>query len=198
MNNVEKTKTLSLEQFHNDPALMNSKVSNELFVHYASLEPCQPSKSQLSGSKFPTNQQGNRLRSFHERYYFKEISPGNFMKRNWLSYSPSTDCIFCIVCKLFGLPNEKHDQFSKLGTYDWRHILYKIKAHESAPEDLQSEIHRVMYTSQLRVDIQLLSASNSQVAENREIVKIIFEALLYLVRQNNAFRGHDDHWSSSN
>lgn len=177
---------------------MNSNVSNELFVHYASLEPCQPSKSQLSGSKFPTKQQGDRLRSFHEKYYFKEISPGNFVKRNWLSYSPTTDCIFCIVCKLFGLPNGKQDQFSKLGTNDWRHISFKIKAHESAPEHLQSEIRRVMFTSQLRVDVQLLSVSNSQIAENREIVKIIFEALLYLARQNNAFRGHDEHWSSSN
>ncbi|KAL4100656.1 hypothetical protein QTP88_020691 [Uroleucon formosanum] len=55
-----------------------------------------------------------------------------------------------------------------------------------------------MFTSQLRVDVQLLSVSNSQIAENREIVKIIFEALLYLARQNNAFRGHDEHWSSSN
>jgi len=64
INNIEKTKTLSLEQFHNDPALMNSKVSNGRFVHHASLEPCQPSKSQLSelsGSKFPTKQQGDRF-----------------------------------------------------------------------------------------------------------------------------------------
>lgn len=147
MNNIEKTKTLSLEQFHNDPALMNSKVSNELFVHYASLEPCQPSKSQLSGSKFPTKQQGDRLRSFHEKYYFKEISHGNFVKRNWLSYSPSIDCIFCIVCKLFGLPNGKHDQFPKLGTNDWRHISYKIKAHESAPEHLVRNTSSYVYKS---------------------------------------------------
>jgi len=55
-----------------------------------------------------------------------------------------------------------------------------------------------MYTSQLRVDVQLLSASNSQVAENGKIVKIIYEALLCLARQTIAFRGHDEHWSSSN
>jgi len=73
------------------------------------------------------------------------------VKRNWLSYSPSTNSIFCIVCKLFGLPNGKHDQFSKLETNDWTHISYKIKAHESAPEHLQSKICRVMYTSQLKV-----------------------------------------------
>ncbi|XP_008179820.1 zinc finger MYM-type protein 1-like [Acyrthosiphon pisum] len=182
---------------NNDPAMMNSNVSNELFVHFASLGPCQPSKSQLSGCTFSTRQQGDRVRSFHEKYYFKEISPGHFVKRSWLSYSPSTDHVFCIVCK-FGLPTGKHNQFSKLGTNDWRHISYKIKSHESAPEHLQSEIRRVMFTSQLRVDVQLLSASNSQVAENREVVKIICEALLYLARQTNAFQGHDEHWSSSN
>jgi len=176
MNNID---------FNNDPAMMNSNVSNELFVHFASLEPCQPSKSQLSGCTFPTRQQGDRLRSFHEKYYFKEISPGHFVKHSWLSYSPSTDRIFCIVCKLFGLPKGRYDQFSKLGTNDWRHISYKIKAHEAAPEHLQSEIRRVMFKSQLRVDVQLLSASNTQVAENREIVKIICEALLYLARQTH-------------
>lgn len=168
--NVVQIDTLSLEQFPNDPAVMNSNVSSELFAHFASLEPCQPSKSQLSGCIYPTKQQGDRVRSFHEKYYFKEISPGSFVKRNWLSYSPSTDCVFCIVCKLFGLPNGKHDQFSKHGTNDCRHISYKIKAHESAPEHLQSELRQVMYTSQLRVDVQLLSSSNSQVAENRESV----------------------------
>lgn len=82
------------------------------------------------------------------------------MKRSWLSYSPSTDCIFCIVCKLFGLPKGKNYQFSKLGTNNWRHISYKIKAHGAAPEHLQSEIRRVMFKSQLRVDVQLLSALN--------------------------------------
>jgi hypothetical protein len=150
------------------------------------------------GDIFTTKQQGNCVRSFHEKYYFKEISLGSYVKRNWLSYSPSTDCVFCIVCKLFGLPNGKHDQFSKLGTNDWKHISYNIKVHESAPEHLLSEIRRVMYTSQLRVDVQLLSPSNSQVVENRETVKIIFEALLYLVWLNNAFRGFSEHWGSSN
>jgi hypothetical protein len=37
--NVVQIDTLSLEQFPNDPAVMNSNVSSELFAHFASLEP---------------------------------------------------------------------------------------------------------------------------------------------------------------
>lgn len=175
-----------------------TNVSSELFAHYASMEPCQPSKSELTGCQFPTKHQGDRIRSFHEKHYFKEITPGNFVRRNWLSYSPSFDSVFCIVCKLFGLTSSQHDQFTKNGANDWRHISYKIKIHESTPEHLQSEMRRVMYTSQHRADVQFLSTLNSKVAENREIVKIIFEALLYLARQNNSFRGHDEQWGSFN
>lgn len=55
-----KIDTLRLEKFPNDPTMMSSNVSNELFVHFASLEPCQPSKSQISGCIFPLKQQGDR------------------------------------------------------------------------------------------------------------------------------------------
>lgn len=197
--NLEIVDELRQGPFPNDPAMMLcTNISRELFAYYASMEPCQPSKSQLIDCKFPTRQQGDRVRSFHDKYYFKEITPGNFVKRNWLSYSPSSDSVFCIVCKLFGLPSSKHDQFTKHGANDWRHISFKIKIHESTPEHLQSEMRRVMYSSQTRADVQLLSTSNSQVAENREVVKLIFESLLYLARQNIAFRGHDESWSSLN
>lgn len=81
-------------------------------------------------------------------------------------------------------------------TGDIFHIKSKhINLHQTAYSLKYAELCIV---SQLRVDLQLLLTSNSQVSENREIVKTIFEALLYLARQNNAFRGHDEHWSSSN
>jgi len=40
------------------------------------------------------------------------------------------------------------------------------------------------------MDLRL--TSNTKVAENRETVKVIIEIIIYLVRQNIPFRGHDE------
>lgn len=43
-----------------------------------------------------------------------------------------------------------------------------------------------MYINNQRVDIQSFEGLNSEVSENREIVKEIIKALIYLSRQNMA------------
>lgn len=56
-----------------------------------------------------------------------------------------------------------------------------------------------MYNSNQRVDVGLiLESSNAHVAENREVVKIIFETIIYLARQNISFRGHAESLTSLN
>ncbi|XP_022161052.1 zinc finger MYM-type protein 1-like [Myzus persicae] len=166
----------SFQRFPNDPALILSTNSNEYFAYLASLHPCQPLPAELKNQEFPKRKQ----------------------VRNWVSYSPSEDKVYCIVCKLFGTTHSKCNQLAKCGSNDWRHIAYKLKVHECSTDHLQSEIRRAMYISNQRVNITTLGLPNSIVAENREIVKIIFDVLIYLARQNSAFRGHNESWSSKN
>ncbi|KAL4120277.1 hypothetical protein QTP88_012999 [Uroleucon formosanum] len=116
--------------------------------------------------------------SFHEEHYFKKMASGQFVKRIWVSYSPSTDRVYCIVCKLFGTTECKRYKLGKSGYYDWKHLAYALKNHEATHDHLQAEIRR--------------QCLNSKVVENREIIKEIIKALLYLSRQNMAFRGHDE------
>ncbi|KAL4120638.1 hypothetical protein QTP88_013292 [Uroleucon formosanum] len=67
-----------------------------------------------------------------------------------------------------------------------------------AKEHLESEISRGQYSTNNRLDVRFRLTTNNQIAENREIVRVIFEILLYLGRQNIAFRGHDESLTSKN
>lgn len=55
-----------------------------------------------------------------------------------------------------------------------------------------------MYMSNQRVDKGLQTHKNKFVAENREIVLAVFRTVLYLAKQNLAYRGHDEKIKSSN
>jgi len=154
------------ETFPNDPALLLcSNISIERFSQIAHQEPCQPQPVELKDGKFPSRKQGQHSRSFHEQHYFKKIATGEFVRRTWLSYSPTEDKVFCIVCKLFGTVDGKSNQLARCGSNDWTHISYKLDTHEASPNHLQSEVRKVMYLSNQRVDIKFLQDSNSKVAE---------------------------------
>ncbi|CAI6348022.1 unnamed protein product [Macrosiphum euphorbiae] len=186
-------------QFPNDPSIvLDSKMSPEQFAYVAALQPCQPKASELKGCIFPTRMQGKWLRSFHEEHYYKKLPNGEFVKRTWISYSPSQDKVYCIVCKQFGKEDAKSHQLARFGSDDWSHISFKLKSHESNSVHLESEIRRAMFVSNQRVVSTIFESSNRNVAENREIVRVIFESLIYLARQNIAFRGRDESWTSNN
>ncbi|KAF0749987.1 zinc finger MYM-type protein 1-like, partial [Aphis craccivora] len=104
-------------------------------------------------------------------HYLKKNASGQFVKRTWVSYSPSTDR---------------------------KHLACAFKKHEATPDHLQSEIRRAMYINNQRVDLQSFQGLNSKVAENREFVKEIIKTLLFLSRQNMALRGHNESKSSKN
>jgi len=115
-----------------------------------------------------------------------------------VSYSPSTNRVYCIVCKLFGTTECKRYKLAKSGYDDWNHLAYALKNHEATPDHLQAEIRRAMYVNNQRVDLPSFHGLNSKVVENREIIKEIIKALLYLSRQNMAFRRHDESKTSKN
>ena len=162
--------------------------STEQFVYIASLQPCQPKASKLIGGKFPTKMQSKWLGSFHEDHYLKKNSAGEFVKRNWLSYSPPQDKIYCIICKRFGKENSKSYQLTRFGSNDWTHISLKLKSHELNSAYLESGIQRAMFVSNQRVVSTIFETSNTNFAENKEVVKVIFETYLPCTSKHNILR----------
>ncbi|XP_026804522.1 zinc finger MYM-type protein 5-like [Rhopalosiphum maidis] len=119
-------------------------------------------------------------------------------KRSWLSYSPALNKVFCVTCKMFGLPKAKRLLIASQGTNEWSNIKRNIEQHELLPEHLQSKMSKALYTNNHRIDLKMVHGTNKQVAENREIVKVVINALLYTARQNIALQGHNEHKLSNN
>lgn len=162
--------------------------------NYFELGPCQPKAIEMTNNTFlKTNG-----RSFHEEYYFKKLPDGKMIKRQWLSYSPLNNKIYCFTCMLFGVIKAKKNKLVLEGTQDWKHITSRIMAHESSKEHLESEISKSQYSNNNCLVTKLRMITNSQVAENREIVRVIFEAIQFLGKQNISLRGHDESFSSKN
>lgn len=172
--------------------------------YFVELGPCQPSSHNLPSKEFPktfdSNISNGKFRSFHESYYFKQVENQPPCKRWWLSYSLSENKIFCISCKLFGLPKAKKQNLVSSGSCDWKNILRVIRNHENFPEHLESEINRNLFTKRLKLDlrVEIIHSANRKVAENREIVRTIIDALVFISRQNIALRGHNEKHSSLN
>ncbi|CAI6354915.1 unnamed protein product [Macrosiphum euphorbiae] len=139
-------------------------------------------------------------RSFHESYYYKNLANNNKSRRLWLSYSPSKDLIFCISCKLYGLPKAQKSNLALNGSNDWSNIQRIINNHEHSHNHIQLEISRGLYLQSNRIDLndQLIICANREVANNREVVRTVIEVLIFAARQNISLRGHNENVLSLN
>ncbi|XP_050064395.1 zinc finger MYM-type protein 1-like isoform X3 [Aphis gossypii] len=186
-------------KFTNDPDLIPQYVSSTLLSYLVDLGPCKPLPSELINNIFPvkTDSMG-RSRSFHESYYYyKETANQLPTKRLWLSYSPSSDKIYCYSCKLFGLAKAKKSIMVN-GSNDWTNLNRNIKNHECSTEHLESEISRGLYQKNYRIDLHIMENANKNIAENREVLRVIIEIIIFSARQNIALRGHDEKLTSNN
>lgn len=182
----------------NDPANYCSltNISEVLRRRYATLGPCQPMAEDMPNGQFPSKTIRNRSVRFSEVHYSLKLADGSFQRRNWLTYSPHLDRVFCYSCVLFGLPSSKHLQFVKNGSNSWNNIHTTLQAHECNPEHLQSEINRSIFCSTNRVDVKSVSSSNADVSLNIEIVKILFNIVHYLAKHGLALRGKTENFSA--
>lgn len=172
-----------------------------MLIMLVRLGPCQPQPWELPTNMFPkTKDNQGFLRSFHESHYYNTTSIQNNqpVQRTWLSYSPSLDKVFCMTCKLFGLPKAQNLLLAQHGSNSWKNLKQNLETHVCAPEHLQSEMSRYLFSKNIRLDLKLQHCKNQEISNNREIVKTIIETLLFAARQNIALRGHDETHTSLN
>jgi hypothetical protein len=140
-------------------------------------------------------------RYFQQRYYARE--------GNWVEYSIKENAIFCFPCRLFTPESgNKRDAFSYDGFTSFKNADARLQIHE------QSETH-IAAVNRLRVYRPTMSTSNISAQLNAEVQKTlskvqkrkqqlrdvflrIFSAVLFLSKQNIAFRGHNEMESSRN
>lgn len=133
-------------------------------------------------------------RSFQESWY---------TKKDWLCGSLTKKVMFCWPCLLF-CPGTS-SSWTKTGFRNMKGFLSDCKKHEKVKSHLAAYKTWKTYGSGPRVDSLISQARrdkiqrhNEEVRQNREMLKNITQAVLYLSRQELAFRGHDESNDSLN
>ena len=136
----------------------------------------------------------NKGRSFQKEWY---------CKKDWLCGSSALEKLFCWPCLLFSPGTSP--TWTRNGYNDMRSLMSDGKKHEKGKSHLSAFKTWKTYGANVRVDSLLSQARrdeiqrhNEEVRQNREILKTVTEAVLYLSKQELAFRGHDESEDSLN
>ena len=150
---------------------------------------------------FPSS--GSRNLKFQASWFAREDYS------QWLEYSISKDSAFCFVCRCFGnLVGCSDKQFIENGFHTWGKALGEngtFAKHLKSRMHMLSTERYVRFTTTKHVDEQLgdqmkadKNRRDAEKAENRSIVLIIMDCLLFLAKQGLAFRGHVESNDSNN
>ena len=139
----------------------------------------------------------SRGRKFQESWY---------SEKDWLCTSETRKFLFCWPCLLFN---------SKSGRSTWTHAGYvnmhgflsDCQKHERPKSHMESYKMWKTFQNDRQESVDVLFSRarreaveryNEEVRQNREVLKNIVNAVLYLARQERAFRGHDESSTSLN
>ncbi|KAK3932531.1 Zinc finger MYM-type protein 1 [Frankliniella fusca] len=154
--------------------------------------PNQPNASDLKHKKFPERSLAGRTRSFQPAWYYQKLSDGSQQKRDWLSYSETTDKIYCVHCILFGKTGDKakHPAFVKDGFQAWHRATETIIRHETSVAHVEAAVKAGLRKITLPINATLEQQRQTVKAQNREVVHQLIDITLYLAQHCLAFRGH--------
>jgi len=145
------------------------------------------------------NKQGKEEKRFLRYNHFEQFP--------WLVYSESLSGCFCLYCTLFLVQNtggkQNTEQLKKLVTVPLKKYAKLLGKHGDLETHSNNEYHknailrsedfvRTHLCPDKRVDNLLNTERYRQVTENRNRLKPIVESIIFLGRQNIAFRGHRD------
>ncbi|XP_043361791.1 zinc finger MYM-type protein 1-like [Dermochelys coriacea] len=128
---------------------------------------------------------------------FNQVSPsGEIIERPWLIYSPSTDCLFCFMCKLFS-PNSTSAR-TKRGFDSWDHIG-RLGDHERSTEHRQALTTYTMHLSKTQA-LEKHTADGNIKERNywTEVLKRVVATIKFLATQGVALSGNNETFGSLN
>lgn len=120
-----------------------------------------------------------------------------FTDYKWLCSSPALQKLFCWPCLLF---SNKHSAWSKGGFSDILNITRSLHKHGDSAEHLKSELllrnfekNQNTIADALKENSRLVKINfNENVRLNRLFLRTVIDAVVYLSKQELAFRGHDE------
>lgn len=181
------------EIWQNDPAnfIQIQHWTPELRNLVLSWGPCQPKDQNLSGGAYPKD---HGKRNFHFTWYSRKLLDGSFVSREWLTYSPKLNKIFCLYCILYS--KNTNYAWVKDGFCHWKNGIMSIIKHETSTTHVMASLKIKLKQSCLPLLPSIAEEKHRQVAFNRELVKQLVEVTIFLARHNFSFRGHKESWDS--
>lgn len=170
---------------YNDPVYYTKRRLDDSTIHQLlSVEPCQPKQNFVKIDE---------LRSVQASWFHRKLPDETTQCRRWLSYSISAKALFCTTCIGFGTLSASKT-WTSTGCSDWDHVLRNIMRHEVSHEHHTAEIVRLQWLSKKRIvdvfDTQR-SKWNEQVERNRNVVRVMIDAIKFLAKEHMALRGHE-------
>lgn len=152
--------------------------------------PCQPYLNDMPEKVFPKTNK----RSFNDIHYYRVHPDKTKHHRDWLSYSPSQNKIYCLHCFLFGtnLHSSLAKSWTKEGFNSWKNCVHAIHIHETSVDHVTSSLKFKLRQTSVPILPALQNQRKTQVAMNRQVITELVDIVLYLARHNLAFRGHTD------
>ncbi|KAL4101261.1 hypothetical protein QTP88_021281 [Uroleucon formosanum] len=142
--------------------------------------PCRPVLSTYTKTKF-----GKQYRSFQSEWY---------KNYEWLEYSIKSNAAFCFVCRIFDTSGVE-DIWTKTGCNNWQKFIVKIGKHQNADFHKTNLTKMVAYKTNKQsgsIMAKLSDAHRNQIAGNRAYMAQLIEIVVYLGKQDVAFRGHSE------
>lgn len=204
----KETSSSDFENVFNVSAVLERNLTHEEKIECLNQKPCQPSRDELKKRKKVI---GGIERHCSEDMFFRKDERGVKTNRSWLTYSLDKDALFCIPCLLFSDEilrgeNQRHNQgkaFCKDGFSNWKKQYNAIPDHETSQAHMNAKLSQVMFLQQRslndilkRQDEEQEKKRLIQVEANRRILKRVIETIMFLGKQELAFRGHRESLAS--
>lgn len=129
-------------------------------------------------------------RHFDKKWFVKTMSNGEQVLRNWLIYCKRKDALFCFPCIIFG---KNQNVWTTAGFRDWQHLNPMLPRHENSLYHKKSYVEWKTFESKIKkggfIDDQLQEEILKEKEKWRHILKVILDAILHCVKNNDALRG---------
>ncbi len=139
----------------------------------------------------------------------RRFSAKYFETYGWLEYSEMSDSVFCFACRHFSKNFVRQGEvlgnvaFVDNGIRKWRDINTLLRQHDCSQKHKNSIIawsnfKNIICEKQSSIASVLDTSRASVVHENRQHIRLLFKAAIYLAKQGLAFRGDDETEDSLN
>lgn len=125
-----------------------------------------------------------------KKHFYKKLLNGETQFRDWLLYSASRGCVFCIPCRLFS--QQEENSFTTTGFNDWKNASARLQQHEES-QNHRSSVLCLLTRSKVinRIDTSLTNAYRNEVQYWRDILKRVVATIVTLTTRGLALRGEN-------